>query len=55
MAYEFELSPGRKVNNVFHVSFQKKAIRQKVKTTLELPPLDDEGQLAFVLEAILEV
>jgi hypothetical protein len=55
MAYELELPPGRKIHNVFHVSCLKRAIGQHITPIEELPPLDEEGQLILIPEAVLEV
>ena len=42
------------VHNVFHVSRLKKAIGQRVVPFAYLPPLDEEGKLVLILEAILD-
>ena len=42
------------MHNVFHVSRLKKAIGQSVVPSADLPPLDEEGKLVLVPEAILD-
>ena len=42
------------MHNVFHVSRLKKAIGQRVVPSVELPPLDEEGKLVLIPEAILD-
>ena len=54
VAYELELLFGRKIHSIFHVSCLRKAIGQHVVSTMELPPIDDEGHLVLQLEAILD-
>ena len=54
VAYEIELLEGSRVHNVFHVSRLKKAIGQRVVPSAELPPLDEEGKLVLIPEAILD-
>jgi hypothetical protein len=55
VAYELELPQGRRVHNVFHVFCLKKAIGQHITPIEVFPPLDEEGQLVFISEEILEV
>ena len=54
VAYEIELPEGSRVHNVFHVSRLKKSIKQRVVPSAELPPLDEEGKVLLILEAILD-
>ena len=54
VSYEIEVLEGSWVHNMFHVSRLKKAIRQRVVPSAELPPLDEEGKLVLSLEAILD-
>ncbi|XP_059067504.1 uncharacterized protein LOC131858320 [Cryptomeria japonica] len=55
VAYELELLVSSRVHNVFHVSRLKKALGHNVIVSLDLPPLDEEGELVLVPEAILDV
>ena len=54
VAYELELPPEIIINNVFHVSCMKKAARQQIFVSEELPPLDDKGHLVLVQEKVLQ-
>ena len=55
MAYELEVLEGSKIHNMFHVSFLNKVVGHHITTSTDFPPLDEEGQLVLVPEAILEV
>ena len=54
VAYELELPVDNKVHNIFHVSCLKKALGHHVAPSIVLPPLDEEGKLILILEAILD-
>ena len=54
VAYKLELSGDNKVHNIFHVSHLKKALGHHVAPFVVLPPLDDEGKLILIPEAILD-
>ena len=55
VAYDLELPSERKIHNVFHVSYFKRALGQHITPIEELPPLDEEGQLIWIPETVLEV
>ena len=54
VAYKLELLVDSKVHNIFHVSRLKKTLGHHVGTSTILPPLDDEGKLILIPEAILD-
>jgi hypothetical protein len=55
VTHKLELPKGRKIHNVFHVSCLKKFLGQHIRPIEVLPPMDEEGQLALILEEKLEV
>ena len=54
MAYELDFPVESKVHNIFHVSHLKKALGHHIIPSTVLPPLDDEGKLILVPEAIID-
>jgi hypothetical protein len=50
-----ELPEGRKIHNTFHVSYPKMALGHQVTTSVNLPPLNEEGNLVLELERIVDV
>jgi hypothetical protein len=55
VAYELEFPKDSRIRNVFHVSCLKKVFGQQVTTSIELPPLDEEGHLVLTLKKIMDV
>lgn len=51
--HELDLLVDNRVHNVFYVSRLEKALGRYVVPSYTLPPLDDEGMLELILEAIL--
>jgi hypothetical protein len=41
--YELELPEGRIIHNIFHVSYLKKELGQQVTSSIDIPPLVEEG------------
>jgi hypothetical protein len=54
VSYELEIPKGRKIHNLFHMSCLKKLVGQFIRTSEELPPLDEQGQLELVPEEVLQ-
>ena len=54
MAYKLELPPYSRVHPVFHVSFLKKVIGDKLPVQTILPELDEEGKIILEPEALME-
>lgn len=52
MAYKLELPPSSCVHPVFHVSYLKKVISEKVPVQTIFPKLDEEGKIILEPEAI---
>lgn len=54
VAYELDLPTERKVHKFFHVSRLKKVLGHHIVPSTVLPPLDDEGKLVLVPDAIID-
>ena len=54
VAYELHLPNDSRVHNVFHVSHFKRALGRHVVASHVLPPLDDDGRLELIPEAIMD-
>ena len=54
MVYELELPASSRVHPVFHVSFLKKVIGDKILVQTILPELDEEGKIILEPKAVTE-
>jgi len=54
MVYKLELPAYSEVHPVFHVSFLKKVISDKLPVQTILPELDEKGKLILEPEAVTE-
>jgi hypothetical protein len=54
MAYKLELPASSRVHPVFHVSYLKKVIGEKILVQTILPKLDEEGKIILEPEAITD-
>jgi hypothetical protein len=54
MAYKLELPPSSRVHPIFHVSFLKKVIDNKIPVQTSLPELNEEGKIILEPEKIPE-
>ena len=54
MAYKIGFPPSSCVHLVFHVSFLKNALGDKILVQTILPEIDEEGKIILELETTLE-
>jgi hypothetical protein len=54
MAYKLELFASSRVHPIFHVSYLKKVIGNKIPVQTILPELDEEGKIILDPEAITD-
>lgn len=54
MAYKLKLPEGARLYPVFHASLLRRKLGDKANTSLELPPINDEGTIVVEPEAILD-
>ena len=54
MAYKLELHAASQLHPVFHVSYLKKVIGDKLLVQTILPELDEEGKIILEPEAVIE-
>jgi hypothetical protein len=54
MAYKLELPPSSRVHPIFHVSFLKKVMDNKIPVQTILPEINEEGKIILEPETILE-
>ena len=54
MTYKLELPPSSCVHPIFHVSFLKKVIGDKIPVQIVLPKINEEEKIILELETILE-
>jgi len=55
MEYKLEFLASSRVHTVFHVSFLKKVISDKLPVQTMLPTSDEEGKIIFEPEAVIEI
>jgi sensor histidine kinase YesM len=49
------MTDGSRIHNVLYLSFLKKALRQHVTNSIDISPLDEEGQLVSTPKKIIDV
>jgi hypothetical protein len=54
VAYKLKLHEGAHLHSVFQVSLLKRKLGDKTDTSMELPPIDEEGTIVVTPEAILD-